>query len=221
MQHELKSNNFVEGKSGWRMSKDGTFEVCYRAPFDKIEVRYKKAPGMEAEVTYSGISRSQQEEERDFAVRNGYITEAMISEAGVDPVASFRERTLGKPFHRELDRAILSGQDIVDPQKFTASIKAPELGRRTGRMDEIPPNGFKPGSVLKEFRNDTAARVANATESLEQLISHNNRMILEMEKIEGGSIDLLILASNNMRMSEALLREMLRKLDTREVDDGK
>lgn len=212
MQHELKSNNFVEGKSGWRMQKDGTFEVCHRAPFDKIEVRYKKAPGMEAEVTYSGISRSQQEEERYFAVRNGYITEAMVSEAGVDPVATFRERMLGKPFHREMDRAILSGQDIVDPQKFTASIKAPELPETILKT---------PHAHLFRYASEGQAQVANATESLEQLISHHERMIAEMEKIEGGSIDLLILAGQQLRMGEALLREMLRKLDTREVDDGK
>lgn len=67
----------------------------------------------------------------------------------------------------------------------------------------------------------TAAQVRNATMSLEQLIKHHSRMIEEVEKIDRGSYELLLLAQQNFRTGEALLRELLRKVDTREVDDGK
>ena len=219
----IQSHNFVPesepGKGdgqGWRLNKDGTIEMS------------------------------------EDLIQNAMLRSSNFSS---DAVQAFREKHLGKPFHRAVDRELLKNSVLgtVGEGDYTASIAVHELGKRSGRMEEIPTVslGWKPGRVLEvgqpggavkivnledgtqhevfkdgkvritSYSNETMAKVANATQSLEQLVSHHNRMIADVAAIAGEDVNLRALAGNHFRTGEALLRELLRKVDTRDVDDGK
>lgn len=181
---DIQSNDFVpesvpgkkDGK-GWRMKKDGAFEIYHRSPGDSVQINYKKEPGKEAEVNYCGISLRQMKEEEDQAATRA---------------TDFREFMLGKPY--SVSTAMIAEGTIHNDRDKAAD------------------------ALLNQ-----AADVDPVVVKLEALITQQLQMrdtLLSISKTSGLRA-LGCLAGQHLTTAEALMRELLRQADTREVDDGK
>lgn len=202
----IESNDFTpetepgkkDGK-GWRMKKDGTFEIYHRSPGDSVQIIYKKVPGKEAEVTYCGISRRQLQDEA-LALGNVHISAAMIAEGSI---------------HNDMDSvttAIIGAKTLHIPQ--------PGGGVTLGDLEEAR---VIFGSDNPGFRVKPNTDVNPTVVQLEVLITQQLRMreaLLAISKTSGLRA-LGCLAGQHLTTAEALMRELLRQADTREVDDGK
>jgi len=239
----LTSLNFIPesepGKGdgqGWRLKKDGTVEIC--GAFVKgTRFSYRCEAGEQGQVQITPETCTAEVKptykcpgNMDWSILDlEWVADlGVLQTKGFDGVKpGFRMGTLevSEPTARareasEIAHIMGTTGAILKEAETRAKADRAAVSMRIEMPGGTVTLGNLAGSMLEEFSNDTAALVANATQSLEQLISHHNRMIIEMEKIEGGSIDLLIMASQQFRMGEALLRELLRKVDTQDVDDG-